>query len=429
VNTTLDRTTLGRYDIVGEIGKGNMATVYLGHDVINHRDVALKVANPEMLRDESTGQTFRTLFLNEAKLAGVLKHPNIVSVYDAGFEDDICYIAMEYINGSETLHGHCDASTLLPIEDVVQIIFKSAKALDHAHRHGIVHRDVKPANILLTESGDVKLADFGVAILTRCDDTAATQLTGYVGSPLYMAPEQITHPDVTTQADLFSLGTVMYEMLTGKHPFYADTVAAVTHRIINEPHVPIARSRADTPDILESIVQKLLKKRPEDRYKTGLDVASDLSSVFEHLTLSEQDISDREKFNLVRDLKFFTNFSEPEIWEVINASTWAEFQPGEAVISEGQLDNSFYILVSGDATVRKGDVDVYTLTRGECFGEIGFITREKRTASVVADSSVWVMRIRPSLIENASAVCQLRFHKEFLSTLASRLRMTTEKII
>ena len=429
MNTIPDRTTLGRYDIAGEIGKGNMATVYLGHDVINHRDVALKVANPEMLRDESSGQTFRTMFLNEAKLAGVLKHPNIVSVYDAGFEDDICYLAMEYINGSETLHGHCDASTLLPIEDVVQIIFKSAKALDHAHRHGIIHRDVKPANILLTENGDVKLADFGVAIFTRCDDMAATQLTGYAGSPLYMAPEQITQPDVTTQVDLFSLGLVMYEMLTGKHPFYANTIPAVAHRIINEPHVPISQSRAETPDILEAIVRKLLKKSPEDRYKTGLDVAADLSSVFEHLSLSEQDISDREKFNLVRDLEFFTNFSEPEIWEVINASTWAEFQPGETMIYEGQLDNSFYILVSGDATVRKGEVDVYSLTRGECFGEIGFITREKRTANVVANSSVWVMKISPPLIENASAVCQLRFHKEFLSTLANRLRIMTEKVI
>jgi serine/threonine protein kinase len=244
-----------------------------------------------------------------------------------------------------------------------------------------------------------------------------------------MAPEQITQPAVTTQADLFSLGVVMYEMLAGKHPFYADTVPAVTHRIVNEMQVPIAQSRAGTPDILEFIVRKLLKKSPEDRYKTGLDVASDLSSVFEHLTLSEQDISDREKFNLVRDLKFFVNFSEPEIWEVINASTWAEFQPGETVIHEGQLDNSFYILVSGNAIVRKGEVDVYTLTRGECFGEIGFITREKRTASVVANSSVWVMRIRPSLIENASAVCQLRFHKEFLSTLANRLKITTEKVI
>jgi len=423
----LDKKTLGKYDIVREIGKGGMATVYFGRDPINHRDVAIKIAHPEMLQDSSTGEWFREMFFNEAKVAGVLKHPNIVSVYDAGIEGDVCYIAMEYVGGEKSLQTHCDASALLPIEDVVQIIFHSAKALDHAHRHGVVHRDVKPANILLTEDGDIKLVDFGIALFTHYDHMAATQLMGTLGSPLYMSPEQILEDNVTTQSDLFSLGVVMYEMLTGKQPFFAENLSAIVHRITKEAYIPISDYRSDVPLVIENIVGRLLKKRPEDRYKTGLDLAGDLSLGFDHLTLSEQDLSDKDQFNLVRDLEFFSTFSEPEIWEVINANAWEEFQPGTTIISEGELDNSFYILVSGDATVRKGAADVYTLARGECFGEMGFITRESRTATVLANNSVWVMKVRPSLIERTSATCQLKFHKVFLSTLASRLKLTTEK--
>jgi serine/threonine protein kinase len=423
----LDKKTLGKYDVVREIGKGGMATVYFGRDPINHRDVAIKIAHPEMLQDSSTGEWYREMFFNEAKVAGVLKHPNIVSVYDAGFEGDLCYIAMEYVGGDKTLKTHCDASALLPIEDVVQIIFHSAKALDHAHRHGVVHRDVKPANILLTEDRDIKLVDFGIALFTHYQNMAATQLTRVIGSPLYMSPEQILEDDITTQSDLFSLGAVMYEMLTGTHPFLAENLPAIVHRITKEAYIPIAHYRSDVPPVIEHIVRSLLEKRPEDRYRTGLDLAADLSLGFDHLTLSEQDLSDKDQFNLVRDLAFFSAFSESEICEVIDANAWEEFQPGATIISEGELDSSFYIIVSGDATVRKAGADVYTLTRGECFGEMGFITRERRTATVVANNSVWVMKVRPSLIERTSAICQLKFHKVFLSTLATRLKVTTEK--
>ncbi len=423
----LDKKTLGKYDVVREIGKGGMAKVYFGRDPINHRDVAIKIAHPEMLQDSSTGEWFREMFFNEAKVAGVLKHPNIVSVYDAGFESDVCYIAMEYVGGGKTLKTHCDASALLPIEDVVQVIFHSAKALDHAHRHGVVHRDVKPANILLTEDRDIKLVDFGIALVTHYQNMAATQLTCVIGSPLYMSPEQILEDDITTQSDLFSLGVVMYEMLTGTHPFLAENLPNIVRRITKEAYIPIAHYRSDVPPVIEHIVRRLLKKRPEGRYKTGLDLAGDLSLVFDHLTLSEQDPSDRDRLNLVRDLAFFNTFSDPEIWEVIDANPWEEFQPGATIISEGELDSSFYIIVSGDATVRKAGTDVHTLARGECFGEMGFITRERRTATVVANNSVWVMKVRPSLIERTSAICQLKFHKMFLSTLATRLKVTTEK--
>ena len=159
----LSDTTLGKYDVVREVGRGSMGVVYLGHDPFTGSDVAIKVALPESLQDKRGGARYRKLFFNEAKVAGKLRHPNIVGVFDAGMEDEICYIVMEMIFGGRTLYDHCQPDTLLPIEDVVRIIFKSARALDYAHRQGVIHRDIKPRNILLSEDGEVKLCDFSIA--------------------------------------------------------------------------------------------------------------------------------------------------------------------------------------------------------------------------------------------------------------------------
>ena len=424
---SLENTTLGKYDIVREIGRGNMATVYLGQDPFADREVAIKVALPDILKDEELGAKFRKMFFNEAKVAGMLKHPNLVSIYDAGVAEDLCYIAMEYVPGDRTLHEHCTPERLLPVVDAVQIIFKCAKALDHAHRQGVIHRDIKPRNVLLTEDRDIKIADFGIALLTRTD-TTGTQMMDYVGSPLYMSPEQIRDDNVTTQTDVFSLGVLMYELITGKHPFLADSLAAITHRIVEEDHIPIKDLRSNAPDVLESIVRRALKKKPSARYKTGMDLAADLSLVFDDLTFSEDDLSDREKINLVQDLKFFSEFSEPEIWEVIHASTWQQFDPGQTILIEGELDRSFYVIVSGRVDVMKGAQLVGELGGGMCFGEMGFISGEKRTATVVSKTDVWVMKVNASLIERASVNCQLRFHKTFLQTLVSRLRLTTQEV-
>jgi serine/threonine protein kinase len=186
--------------------------------------------------------SYRKLFFNEAKVAGKLRHPNIVGVFDAGVEGDVCYIVMEMIFGGRTLFDHCQPDSLLPIEDVVRVIFKSARALDYAHRQGVIHRDVKPRNILLTEDGEVKLSDFSIALRTQGDATD-TQVHGYIGSPLYMSPEQVKDDTITNQTDIFSLGVVMYELLTGRHPFAADNLPAIAHRITEKIPTPLLEMR------------------------------------------------------------------------------------------------------------------------------------------------------------------------------------------
>jgi serine/threonine protein kinase len=422
--SAIENSTLGKYDVIREIGRGSMGTVYLGHDPFAGRDVAIKVAHPEQLADAHQGTRYRKMFFNEAKVAGRLRHRNIIQVYDAGVEGDISFIVMEYVAGGETLYKHVRAPHLLPMEDVVRIAFRCAKALDYAHRRGVVHRDIKPRNILLTEEKDVKIGDFSIALLFEPDATE-TQVHGYVGSPLYMSPEQVHEDTLSNQSDLFSLGVVMYELLAGKHPFHGESLPGIIQKIIETPHVPVSELRADVPPVLEHIVDCCLSKKPDDRYRTGLDLAGDLSLAFSHIRLLDEAVPGDDKFAMVKDLRFFRDFSEPEIWELINASGWQEYQPGNEIVAEGELDNAFFVIVSGEVDVRKGGNSVDGLSAGDCFGEMGFVAGRKRTASIVARTEVVALKVRASLIERASLPCQLRFHKAFLNALVARLSLAT----
>ena len=227
----------GKYELLEEIGQGSMGTVFSAYDPFSGRKVALKVANPKFTGHAESGQRFKKMFFNEAHAAGLLDHPNILRVYDAGIEDEYCFLVMEHVQGAQTLQGYCEPSSLLPIRDVVGIVYKMAKALDYAHRQGIIHRDIKPSNILLTEDRDVKLGDFSIALVTR-KDAKETQIVGVLGSPLYMSPEQINDGDMTNASDLFSLGTVMYLLLTGRHPFKADNLNAISQKITHDEPPP-----------------------------------------------------------------------------------------------------------------------------------------------------------------------------------------------
>lgn len=419
--------TLGKFELSAVLGAGSMGTVYHGHDPFTDRQVAIKVAHSDAMAEDGDKNRARKLFFNEAKVAGMLKHPNIVEVLDAGVEGDIWYIVMEYVSGGKTLRDHTRPDTLMPIEDVVPIVFKCAKALDHAHRAGVVHRDIKPRNILLTEGNEVKVGDFGIALITSQDATE-TQVVGAMGSPLYMSPEQLQEGNVGAQSDLWSLGVVMYEMLTGRNPFHAKTLPSIIHQITATQHVPVAEFRPDTPRILQHIIDRCLMKQADKRYRTALDVAGDMSLVFDQLNLSKEEISAREKFNRLKELTFFKDFSVSEIWEIVNANIWQNYKPGDEIITEGEMDNSFYIVVSGEVAVRRSGRDLNVLGEGDCFGEMGFISKQKRTATIVAKTEVAAMKVRASLIERTSLSCQLRFHKVFLNTLVERLSLANQKM-
>ena len=266
-------------------------------------------------------------------------------------------------------------------------------------------------------------------IITRGDITE-TQITGLIGSPLYMSPEQLREETVTGQSDIFSLGLVMYELLSGKHPFTAPKFSQIMNRILNEKHPPLKDLRSEVPELLSQIVDKALHKNLEKRYRNAIDFAADLSIASDQFLEQPftQETSEEERFALVQTLDFFQNFPDHEIWEVIRASTWEDFVGGDPIITEGEIDDSFYILVEGTVIVKKGETAIGSLTKGDCFGEMGYLSRTQRTASIFAQGRVSLLKAKFTLMEQASESCQLRFTKVFLHTLITRLSQANVRL-
>ena len=271
MDNTEIKPTLGRYEIVKELGRGAMGTVFLGKDPRINREVAIKTLRYEEIDAEQLAEV-KKRFFREAEAAGKLSHPNIVRIYDLGEDYDIAYMAMELLDGSD-LAKYCRKENLLSLKEVLRVVSCVASALDYAHINGIVHRDIKPANIMVLSSGDVKVADFGIA---RVMATSKTQTGVVLGTPSYMSPEQIAGKKVDGRSDLFSLGVVLYELLTGEKPFNGDSIATLMYSITSSPPPPIKDLSPDIPDKLVPIVEKLLAKDVEVRYQTGKLLADDL---------------------------------------------------------------------------------------------------------------------------------------------------------
>jgi eukaryotic-like serine/threonine-protein kinase len=422
---TLEGSALGKYQILKKIGAGNMASVYLGHDPFIDRPVAIKVASHDKLPGDDDGEFYKQLFFNEAQTAGLLKHPNITAIYDAGVDRDRYYIVMEYVHNGNTLDRYTGTGDLLPVDVVTSILYQCAMALDYAHKKGVVHRDIKPRNILLTEEREAKITDFGVAVAPSGHAGNSPQ---HAGSPLYMSPEQIRREDAVPASDLFSLGIVAYELLTGKHPFQGSSIDAIEYQVLNTNAVPLNALRDDIPAIYQRIVNKALAKNINQRYKSGLDMAGDVSLVFDFLKQPSFKLTRQEKYNHVEALHFFKDFQDADLWELINAADWLRVKKGEEIVEEGRTDTSFYVLVNGEVSVNKGGREIVRLEPGDCFGEMGMISRRPRTATIIAATEVLVMKLRDSVIDRTSINCQLRFQRQFLIALIERLEHTTERV-
>jgi hypothetical protein len=307
----------------------------------------------------------------------------------------------------------------LLIDDAVEIVYKCAKAMHYAHSRGVIHRDIKPSNIMLTQDSDVRIIDFGIALVA---DSDISRIEGIAGSPSYMSPEQVQSHELTNRSDLYSLGAVMYELLTGSRPFRAGNLQKLLHQIVYATPPPIHTMRAEVPEELEAVVAGALQKDPTKRYKSGLDFAADLTRVHQKLRERDSRIDLQEQFAVLRRLKFFHDFSHQEIWEVLRASSWQVYAAGEEIVREGDMDDRFYILVSGICAVERNGRSVGALDTGDCFGETSYVPGAKRTATIRAAGAVTVLRVSATLLEQVSAACQLRFNRVFLRTLIERLQ-------
>jgi serine/threonine-protein kinase len=273
---------IDRYEILGELGHGAMGVVYKGRDPIIDRLVAVKTIRFDRLYEDQEILGLKERFFKEAQAAGRLAHPNIVTIFDVGEDRGLSYIAMEFVEG-EVLSQHIGRDRLLPVEEVLEIVAQAAEALDFAHQRQIVHRDIKPANIMRTPDGQIKVMDFGIA---KLPSSTLTQAGSVLGTPSYMSPEQIRGEDLDGRSDLFSLGCVLYELLTGVKPFRGETLAALSYQITQEPPTPATRQNPVVPARCDEILSKVLAKAPPDRYSRGKEFAQALRRVLQDIRKS-----------------------------------------------------------------------------------------------------------------------------------------------
>jgi eukaryotic-like serine/threonine-protein kinase len=418
---------IGKYGIIREIGRGATSRVYLSRDTFNNRDVAVKVFFYEEHIAEREARLLRKGFMAEQSLAGRLIHPHIVEIYDAVNEPAYSYIVMEHVPGT-TLEAFCEVDNLLPLGKVVEIIFKCIRALDYAFQMGVIHRDIKPGNILYSQSGDIKVSDFGASFQESMVDET-TQISG-VGSPAYMSPEQIRLEDVTHHTDIYSLGVMMYKLLTGRLPFNASNQLSLTYEILNVAPPPPSSARPDLPKLLDQICLKSMQKNPAHRYQSWFEFGKDLSRAFSALRLQGEKLSDSEKFNELRSLGFFADFDDVMLWEALRIGAWRTIPKNTTIIREGEQGESFFLLVHGEVDVSLKEKSISTLGPGAIFGELLYFNDVpiQRTTTIKANTEITVLETKSASLRQASANCQNSFQKAFMRMLIDRLGLVNSKL-
>jgi len=425
VLTTPER--IGKYPVLQELGRGATSVVYLCNDPFYSRNVAVKVVMPEAFENKDKGRLYRKLFITEASLAGKLQHPHICQIYDAVADDRQQYIVMEYVDGG-TLERHGDAQDLLPIDRVVEIIFKCTRALEFAHKMGITHRDLKPANILFTGETDVKVSDFGAALIASGDITQVSA----IGSPAYMSPEQVKEHALDHRTDIYSLGVVMYQLLAGRLPFQATNNFSLIYQIANVEPQPPSSYRPQIPAALDAIVKRAMAKDLAQRYATWEDFSLDLAEVFrnEGLGGKKERFADSDKFESLRRLPFFINFTDAELWEVARISNWRTAGAGELLMKEGEPGSFFCILADGEVRVtRKGKL-LNILHTGECFGEMAYLSKDEqlRGADVTVMDESKIISVPTAKLAQASDTCRHKFDRAFMEILVERLTLANARL-
>jgi eukaryotic-like serine/threonine-protein kinase len=412
---------IGRYRIVRELGTGATSIVYL----VTTSDGSVFAL--KRLRSDRDTRISRKMFETEIALCGRLNHPNIVTLIESGTDENgLPYIVMEHVDG-EALDVFAAPGVTLPEEMIIDIIRQSAEALDYACKHGVIHRDLKPANIMLRhEDGQVKITDFGCAMINNAE---STQL-GVVGTANFMSPEQVQGLNLSYQSDIFSLGGVLYRLLTGRPAFLGSDYHSLATQIIKSPHKPIQSLREDVNDGFVPIVDRALKKKPEDRYQSWDEFLYDLHKLSLAIRSSEQNISNSDKFMAMRASPFFEFFSDVEIKEIMPATTWRTFHDKEIITSEGQRGHSFFIILAGSALVTFRGCPLYTAHIGDCIGESAYLTggfdirREKSTAH----GNVTALEISLVEMRNMSSGCRTRLDQTFLDLLETKLNAAYDRI-
>lgn len=416
--------SIGRYQILGTLGRGNMGEVFKAKDPMIGRMVALKTRRFDLVYDQKDLQFVVDRFFEEARIAGNLIHPHIVTVFDVGQDGDYCFIAMELLEG-ENLTSYNKEGSLLPQERVADLVKRVCLALDFAHSHNIIHRDIKPANLMFTRDRRIKITDFGIAMLARTNSSSELQV---MGTPSYMSPEQTKGLRLTARTDFFSLGVVFFELLVGRRPFQGSTLYELMDNIRYAAAPSLLHFNPTLPAGLDHVIQRCLEKEPELRYASGKDLAEEIDRAMRGISITVKDIKATRKAYLLKSVEFFRSFSRKEIEGVTRFGSFIRYDAQQVILREGDVDTTFFILLTGSVTVIKNNRKIADLLRGACFGEMGAFTKTPRTAHVVAREPCIVLKLDLKVLERESPDLRLKFYQVFIETLIHRLEATTRRL-
>ncbi len=427
---------IGKYIVERMLGEGATSLVYLARDPFTNRNVAVKVVKPEVLADPEHGHIFKRLFVIEASLAGRLTHPHIAAILDAVNDGANPYLVVEFVAGG-TLEPYCRPDHLLSPERAVEVIFKCSRALEFAHRIGVTHRDIKPANVLIEDSSgeirDIKITDFGAALTGSKDITAVSG----IGSPAYMSPQQVKEHPLDHRTDIYSLGVVLFQLLTGRLPFEATNNFSMIYQIVNDDIPAPSSLRRGLPPRLDEIVARATAKDLDDRYQEWSEFSFDLADLYrdrEALQMTNSEIADSEKFTTLRELSFFKDFSDVELWEVVRMSEWGKHPSGTVLVRENEPGDYFYVLASGQAKVVKRGKLLNVIESGECIGDMAFLTHSlkgietARTADVITLGPATTIQLSQAGLSVTSEACRHRFDRAFLHILVERLTLANNRM-
>jgi serine/threonine protein kinase len=425
---------IGKYAVRAKLGEGATSEVFLAHDEFHQRDVAIKRVRSGLALDTPEGHFQQHFFAAEAALVGRLQHPNVVQIYDAVEDAEATYLVMEYVDGV-TLRRFCRADALLSLEQVVEVGFKCAMALGYVYRQGLIHRDVKPANILAcVRNGlvtDVKITDFGSVMNLQSERTQVFR----VGSLAYMPPEQLDGDVLDCRADIYALAGVLYHLVAGRAPFEAAQQAALMHQIYHAEPASLQLQREGVPPRLDRLIARGLSKRREDRHADWHSFAQELSALVADGDVPRgplQAVLDSERFNLLRSLEFFGGFGDVELWEVVHRAQWQRCAFGHALYRHGEEGNTFHIIAQGSVEVFRDGQRVAQLGAGTSVGEMAYLAPSPalriHSADVIVAEPATTISFTPQLLEQLSLGTRRLFDAAFIRVLVRRLHAAHESL-
>lgn len=418
---------IGRYTLGGKLGSGTCGVVHKALDTVLDREVAIKLSpagEPHVTTGKVPGA--QCAYQTELYAAGRLRHPNIVTVHDAGQFGELNYMVMEAVRG-RTLKHFGKGQKLLPPYRALEVIIDCCKALDYSHDKGILHRDVKPANIMIASNGSVKLLDYGIAVgLT--DDVALSRKGPTLGTPNYMSPEQILGRALGPASDLYSLGTVLFELVTGKQLYKARKVKDLFRAVVHERAPAVAEFRPDLPVEFSNVIAKVLEKKPEQRFQSGTElIAALLPFVEEFKTRDSHTPDQRHLASYCAELSFFAGLNETDVLRLLDEANARTFGAGSELLSGGNFERRLLVIMQGVVREYRNGTVEQVFSDGDSLGETGFIQGNVVDSQLFAVTPVKVVEISSAALAALPPALHISLYKRASAALVARMALSDQR--